>query len=87
MPRHAVRAIGAFGALYARLNPHGAAGFDASILTGMQEKRFRSGARARDELGLPWTPIASSIETAWHWFVEHGYASVRPWNRLMRRFA
>jgi dihydroflavonol-4-reductase len=74
------------GALYAAFGPGGKAGFDPTVITSMQEKRYRNGARARTELGLPCTSVESAVETAWTWFREHGYAPRRSWLKGARRY-
>jgi hypothetical protein len=40
----------------------------------MQQERYRSGARAQRELGVPVTPIRETVEKAWRWFRENGRA-------------
>jgi hypothetical protein len=39
----------------------------------MQQSRYRSGARARTELGVPDTPIIEAVHAAYRWFVDRGY--------------
>ncbi|MCK6502321.1 NAD-dependent epimerase/dehydratase family protein [Myxococcota bacterium] len=56
-----------------RLAPDRLQGLDAQVLRAMQQDRYRSGRRARDELGMPATPIRTSVEKAWQWFRDHGY--------------
>jgi dihydroflavonol-4-reductase len=87
IPHAAVRLASQVGALYGRLVPHGGDGFDPYVLQSMQEERYRCGARARDELGIPCTPIETAIERAWAWFRDHGYAPRRGWSKGARRYA
>lgn len=46
---------------------------DPAVFRSMQQERYRSGRRARDELGMPTTPIRQSVEEAWRWFRDNGY--------------
>ena len=43
------------------------------MLLAMQQGRYRDGRRAREELGMPVTPLAESVQKAWDWFGAHGY--------------
>ncbi|NOY24262.1 MAG: NAD-dependent epimerase/dehydratase family protein [Oligoflexia bacterium] len=66
--------VGAAGLdLLAALKPHGAERPDRRVLLSMQEARYRSGARARRELGMPATPLRDSIDKAYRWFCDQGY--------------
>jgi len=56
----------------ARLSPGMVQGVDPFVLRSMQEERYRNGQRARDELGMPSTPVLESIEKAYRWFVDTG---------------
>jgi dihydroflavonol-4-reductase len=55
-----------------RLSPDGLGEADPQVLRAMQQDRYRSGRRARDELGMAATPIRTSVEKAWQWFRDHG---------------
>ena len=73
LSRRIVRVASRAGRLLTAVAPHAAAGFDPWVLRAMSQPRFRSGARAREELGLDVTPIEDSIEQALSWFRQHGY--------------
>lgn len=60
------------GRLQAR-DPHRFAGLDPNVLRAMQQQRYRTGARAVTELGVPQTPMRVAVEKAYRWFKEHGY--------------
>jgi len=64
--------LGAAGVLGARLR-RVAPGLDPQVLQSMATERYRDGSRARDELGIPTTPIEESISKALAWFREYGY--------------
>ncbi len=51
------------------------AGFQ--LVQAMQQERYRDGGRAVRELGMPVTPIETSIERCYRWFVEYGYIAPR----------
>jgi len=34
---------------------------------------FADSSKAIEELGLPQTPFESSVQSAYHWYNEHGY--------------
>lgn len=61
------------GQVGARVDPHRFTGLDPAVLRSMQQERYRTGRRARDELGMPTTPIRASVEKAYKWFRDHGY--------------
>lgn len=65
-------AASGIGLLHA-LAPGRVSGVDRQVLLSMQQDRYRSGRRARDELGMPATPVRTSIEKAHRWFVDNGY--------------
>ena len=65
--------LGKLGALLSRVRPHAAAGLDPWVLRSMGQERYRSAAKAREELGMDQTPISTSIQKALDWFLEHGY--------------
>lgn len=69
----ALRAAAVGGGLARRLDPERFAGLEPHVLESMQQERYRSGRRARDELFMPATPIRTSIEKAWRWFKDNGY--------------
>lgn len=73
IPNLALRVAGNAGRALQRVDAHRFAGLDPVLLLAMQEGRYRSGQRARDELGLPVTPMETTISTALGWFREHGY--------------
>ncbi len=73
MPRTLTGVVGQLGRVLNRLPTERFAGLQPQVLASMQSERYRSGARARDELGLPQTPIEASIEAAYAWFRDHGY--------------
>jgi hypothetical protein len=68
-----VTAAGLAGRIATRFDAHRFAGLDPRVLEAMQAERYRSGARAVRELGVPRTPIARSIEEALQWFRQQGY--------------
>lgn len=69
----ALRGAALAGRLGQRVDPERFAGLDPMVLSSMQQERFRSGRRARDELGMASTPIRESVEKAWRWFKDNGY--------------
>ena len=73
LPDVAVRAAGFAGRLGSEIDPHRFAGLDEQVLRSMQQERYRSGARAHTELGVPQTPIREAVEEAYAWFRAHGY--------------
>ena len=73
MPRTLTGAVGQIGRLLNRLPTERFAGLQPQVLASMQSERYRDGQRARQELGLPVTPIEASIEAAYAWFRDHGY--------------
>lgn len=73
LPDLAVLLAAEAGKLGARVDPHRFAGLDPAVLSSMQQERYRSGRRAREELGMPTTPIRTSVEKAYAWFRDHGY--------------
>ncbi|MEC7240167.1 MAG: NAD-dependent epimerase/dehydratase family protein [Myxococcota bacterium] len=74
LPRAATWGLGQAGRVLTRVRPHSAAGLDPWVLHSMSQERYRSGAKARDELGMPHTPLKESIEKAVAWFEQYGYA-------------
>lgn len=77
VPRHATRWGAAVLPHLERHVPSLAGRFDAPVILSMQEERYRDGRRAREELGMPNTPLVWGIEAAWKWFTEHGYIGRR----------
>jgi dihydroflavonol-4-reductase len=73
MPRTLTGVVGQVGRVLNRLPTERFAGLQPQVLASMQSERYRSGARAREELGLPDTPIEASIQSAYAWFRDHGY--------------
>ena len=73
VPDLALQLAGRAGALLQRRDPHRFAGLDRHVLLAMQQGRYRDGRRAREELGMPVTPLAESVRKAWDWFGAHGY--------------
>ena len=71
--RRVTRVAAGFGTLLARRFPAQASGLDGRVLLAMQQERYRSGRRAIEELGMPTTPLETSIEKAYLWFQEHNY--------------
>jgi len=72
LPNLAVRVAGRLGAVLQRRDPHRFAGLDRRVLGAMQAERYRSGARAANELGLPAGDLRKSIEECWAWFCQEG---------------
>ena len=75
LPSSVTWGLGQAGRLLTRVRPHAAAGLDPWVLHSMSQERYRSGAKARDQLGMPHTPLAESIRKAIEWFESHGYLS------------
>ncbi len=73
VPDWALGLAGAVGGQLLALDPHRFAGLDPNVLKSMREQRYRTGARAVNELGVPTTPIRESVEKAYRWFKDHGY--------------
>lgn len=73
LPKTATSILGLLGAAISRFDPHRGAGLDQKVLSTMQEPRYRTGKRAKEELGLPQTEIENSIEAAYKWFAKYGY--------------
>jgi len=73
VPRLVLSAAGLVGSVLAKLNPYGAAGLEPNVLRSMNQLRYRSGDKARRELGLQSTPISESILKAYEWFLSNGY--------------
>ena len=73
LPKQVAWGLGKVGGLISRVRPHAAAGLDPWVLHSMTQERYRSGQRAREELGMGRTPIRNSIDKALGWFLEHGY--------------
>ena len=73
LPDAALEAAGALAQWAGKLLPGRLSEVDRQVLRAMQQDRYRSGRRARDELGMPTTPIRASVEKAWQWFRDHGY--------------
>jgi dihydroflavonol-4-reductase len=73
MPDTAVRAAGLAGRIGSRLDAHRFAGLDVHVLRSMQQCRYRTDARAREELGLKPGPLEAAVESAYRWFCDNGY--------------
>ncbi|MSQ02297.1 MAG: NAD-dependent epimerase/dehydratase family protein [Myxococcales bacterium] len=73
VPRVALRAAAAVGSVLQRVDAHRFAGLDRHVLGSMMQERYRSGQRSWDELGVPRTPIASTVDKSLRWFRDHGY--------------
>lgn len=73
VPDRALGLAGAVGRKLAERDPHRFAGLDPNVLLSMRQERYRSGRRAREELGVPNTAIRQSVEDAYRWFRDHGY--------------
>lgn len=73
LPDAALEAAGALAPWAGKLLHGRLSEVDRQVLRAMQQDRYRSGRRARDELGMPTTPIRASVEKAWQWFRDHGY--------------
>ena len=72
-PNIAFKMTGWLGEKLAKVDAHRFAGLDANVLRAMQENRFRSADKMRDELGIHPEPISNGVERAFKWFVEHDY--------------
>lgn len=73
VPRLAMRAGGLAGRLLQRVDAHRFAGLDEHVLLSMLQERYRTGKRSWEELGVPRTPMQTTIRRAMGWFREHGY--------------
>jgi dihydroflavonol-4-reductase len=73
IPNLALSAAGRAGRLLQRVDAHRFAGLDPVLLLAMQQGRYRSGERARTELGVPVTPMETTLRRTLAWFREHGY--------------
>jgi len=73
LSRRLSEVAGFAGAALQRVDAHRFAGLDRYVLRSMSQARYRTAARARDELGVPETPVIQAIEKAVRWFREHGY--------------
>jgi len=73
LPKSVTWGLGQAGRVLTRFKPHAAAGLDPWVLHSMSQERYRSGAKARSELGMPHTPLAESIVKALRWFEANGY--------------
>jgi len=73
LSRRLSEVAGVAGAGLQRLDAHRFAGLDRYVLRSMSQARYRSAARAHEELGVPRTPVVEAIEKAVRWFREHGY--------------
>lgn len=75
LPNSVTWGLGQAGKILTRFRPHAAAGLDPWVLHSMSQERYRSGAKAREELGMPQTPLVDSIAKALKWFEANGYCS------------
>jgi len=73
IPDFAVWCGGKVGQWGSRFDAHKFAGLDPHVLRSMQLPRYRTGARARDELGVPQTPMIEAVKKAHDWFKENQY--------------
>ena len=73
LPGWVLGAAGLAGRVASRVDEHRFAGLDPHVLRSMQQQRYRTGQRARVELGVPDTAIISAVESAYRWFVDRGY--------------
>ncbi len=73
IPNLALSMAGRAGRALQRIDTHRFAGLDPVLLRAMQEGRYRSGERARRELGVPVTPMATTIARTLGWFRQYGY--------------
>ena len=73
MPTSAMKLAGRVGQVASRVDKHRFAGLEPMVLLSMQEKRYRSGQKMVEELGIQPRPIEESIESAYRWFRENGY--------------
>lgn len=69
LPASVLGVAGVLGSRLRRLAP----GLDPQVLQSMATYRYRDGSRARDELGIPSSPIEESISKALAWFKEYEY--------------
>ena len=72
-PNLALRAAGRLAPILQRVDAHRFAGLDRSVLSAMQQARYRTGRRSWEELGVPRTPLPVTVEKAYRWFRENGY--------------
>lgn len=73
VPRVAFAAAGWAGTWLNRVDSHRFAGLNGHVLAAMHQERYRAGNRSWDELGVPRTPMDSTIEKTFRWFRDHGY--------------
>jgi len=73
IPRLAIGAAGRIGAALHRVDAHRFAGLDGNVLAAMMQLRYRSGRRSWEELGVPRTPMATTVEKTLKWFRDHRY--------------
>ena len=73
MPTRVMKFAGHLGKVASRVDKHRFAGLDPMVLMSMQEKRYRSGQKMIEELGIQPQPIEAAIESAYQWFCENGY--------------
>ncbi len=73
LPGALLRAAGAAGRVLQTVDAHRFVGLDRHVLLAMMQERYRSGRRSWDELGVPRTPMESTVEKSLRWFRDHGY--------------
>lgn len=73
MPNAAIWAAGLAGRVGSRLDAHRFAGLDMNVLRSMQQCRYRTDKRARNELGLKPGTLDVAVESAYRWFCDNGY--------------
>lgn len=73
VPGVVLGAVGHVGSFLQRFDAHRFAGLDRHVLVAMQQGRYRSGKRGWEELGVPRTPMRTTVERAFVWFRDHGY--------------
>lgn len=77
LPDPVARVGGLVGKALSRVDPHRFAGLNPNLLLATQQARYRSGRRSWEELGVPRTPMETSIRGALAWFRDHGYLDRR----------
>ncbi len=73
IPDLALAVAGRAGRVLQRVDAHRFAGLDPVLLLAMQQERYRTGQRARAELGVPVTPMETTLRRTLAWFRERGY--------------
>ena len=68
-----MEAAGWLGSRLSRFDAHRFAGLEPNVLRSMMQKRYRSGRKMVDELGIQPQDMEKSVYEAYKWFQEHGY--------------